>query len=79
MPTDPHEQARELQNQLLLDVQMGPGTITAVELNPAEQRVVELITRACAGSLVMWFSLQQLVSEINSYRAQRNIRGAQNR
>ena len=53
--------------EILLDITVPmPENVT---LSAAERKVVELFTRTCAGAVVAWFSLRQLLQEVNTYRA----------
>lgn len=66
--TTARDRAAEFSETLLFDVQAPAGQ---VNLNPAEQRVMDLVTRSITGAIVMWFSLSQLVGEITDYRSRR--------
>lgn len=72
--TELTEKIDELKEELLFDVVCAAPE--NVVLNPAEKRIMEMVTRALTGGVVMWFSLQQLLSEVAEYRSfRRKIKG----
>jgi len=57
-----------LREEILLDVQtmQGQGGLTAFQ-----QRVLELLTKAAAGSMIAWGALMEIRSEIKKYQDRR--------